>query len=165
MPITPKHIAHELHTTLCKCCKTCDVLQTACNSSCLQTRRRKNDNFGNYWFGGGAGGGGVYKSEAQMANDLIADRAAVGTDSYKGIALFWDTDSEVKNYMRTATATVRKKVHKAFLKNHIPIVDEENNHKFFVSTDKAKEIVYSILKRGGVAPVTVFDRRKLRERA
>ena len=106
---------------------------------------------------------GAYRTDEQYANDCKADQAAIGTNSYKGLALFWDFDPSVKNYMRDATMTERKKVHKAFIKNNIPtFFCDDDGHKTFKTTTKAKEIVYSILKRGGEPPETDFNFRKLR---
>ena len=95
----------------------------------------------------------------KKTDELDTDKEAVGTQHYKGIAPFWDMTYSVKSVLRGANRTMLKKLHTAFLKNDIPFDDI---HKFFITTERAEELIYCILKRGGVRPDTNFDWSKLR---
>lgn len=100
------------------------------------------------------------KNWKAKCDELKRDQEAVGTGHYKGIAYFWDASPSVKHVLRNANRTMLKKVHAAFLNNNVPFNDVE---KFFITTQRANELVYCILKRGGVRPPTNFDWSKLRD--
>lgn len=58
------------------------------------------------------------------------DEKLVGTKNYMGIA--WFHNHEYRHYMRDISIAKRRKVHKAFIKNKLPLDGESDKHLFII---------------------------------
>jgi len=76
-------------------------------------------------------------------NDL--DTSFIGTDSYMGVAYFWD--HEVKHTMRDMTPKFRKIIHDALLLNGIEPKDDGFGGKYFETSDDVYRIINLVLKK------------------
>jgi hypothetical protein len=55
------------------------------------------------------------------------DETFIGTDNYMGIAYFWAY--EYRHYLRDIQPWLRRKIHKAFLKNNLKVDDVSDKHQ------------------------------------
>ena len=73
---------------------------------------------------------------AQLTAVMKLDKGFVGTDSYMGVACFWD--HELKHVLREAPISKRVKVHAAFLERGVPF---DAADRYFITTDAALQIM------------------------
>ena len=73
------------------------------------------------------------------------DASLIGTDSYMGVAYFWD--HEVKQTMRDMTPKFRKIIHDALILNDIQPHDDGFGGKYFETTDDVYRIINAVLKK------------------
>ena len=73
------------------------------------------------------------------------DESFVGTNSYMGIAYFWD--HEVKHTMRDMTPKFRKIIHDALILNDIQPKNDGFGGKYFETTDDVYRIINAVLKK------------------
>ena len=58
------------------------------------------------------------------------DKTFIGTESYLGIAYFWNY--EYRHYLRDCTMAKRRKIHKLFIKAGLPVDGESPLHKLVI---------------------------------
>ena len=76
---------------------------------------------------------------AQLAAVMKLDKGFVGTDSYMGVAFFWD--HELKHVLREASVSTRVRVHAAFLERGVPF---DAADRYFITTDAALQIMHEM---------------------
>lgn len=68
----------------------------------------------------------IDKWEEKFFAKLDADKNNIGTENYKGLAYFWHHD--YRHLLRNATENKRKKVHRIFLENNLPVDGSTRQH-------------------------------------